>query len=62
MMALGYLGLKEVEMASSLFDEIVAADAMHFGAVSHAKLIPGYEKKFPGKNSLIPKTINDPTV
>ena len=62
MMALGYLGLKEVEMASSLFDEIVAADAMHFGAVSHAKLNLGYEKTIPGKNSLITKTINDPTV
>ncbi|WP_316783743.1 DUF5107 domain-containing protein [Pedobacter frigiditerrae] len=39
MTALGLMGLGKKEEAISLFDKILAEDAMHFGAISHLRLM-----------------------
>jgi len=36
---LGYLGLKNYNLAEQIFKEVLAADAMHFGAKTHLQLI-----------------------
>jgi tetratricopeptide (TPR) repeat protein len=39
MMALGYLGLGEYELARANFDEVLAQDANHLGAMLHRRLL-----------------------
>ncbi|HEY9003554.1 MAG TPA: DUF5107 domain-containing protein [Mucilaginibacter sp.] len=36
---LGYLGLKKYDMAEQFLKEVLAGDAMHFGAITHLRLL-----------------------
>ncbi|MDB5114978.1 MAG: hypothetical protein JWQ79_470, partial [Mucilaginibacter sp.] len=42
---LGHLGLRQFKAAEDAFKEVLAADAMHFGAKSHWELLIGMETK-----------------